>query len=232
MRGLLDYLVEQAKDIDPTAFTLSKATEFKKTFADLDVLPFVDFNVDTDGEPVWLRVHRLEPTRAPALPEPALAPFIAIGDDPAGRPPALRESALTHSHGEDVLAAGDAAATQRDDARRAQLGRLLEVYTQQWNNWALLERPRRQVISLYADLFALKTRLESEEAVRPIELVWGIGVASWRIPCAGSTGADFHYPLITQALELEIDSASHGICVQPRQTAPRLERNFSRGFGV
>ena len=36
MSGLLDYLVEQAKDIDPTAFTLEKATESKKTFDDLE----------------------------------------------------------------------------------------------------------------------------------------------------------------------------------------------------
>lgn len=224
MSGLLDYLVEQAKDIDPTAFTLAKATGFKKTFADLAVLPFVEFNVDTDGEPVWLRVHRLEPTHAPALPEPALASFIAIGDDPAGQPPALRETALADARREDALAADDDSAAQRDEARRAQLARLLAVYSQQWNNWALLERPRRQVITLYADLFALKTRLESEEAVRPIELVWGIGVASWRIPGAsGSMTTDFHYPLITQAVELEIDSASHAICVQPRQSAPRLE---------
>jgi len=199
MSGLLDYLVEQAKDIDPAAFTLSKITDFKKTWADLESLPWIDFNVETDGEPTWLRVHRLEATRPPALSEPELAPYLVVSDDPFGKPPAL-------------TGAGS------DDARVAHL---LEVTTRHWNDWAMRERPRRQVMTLYADLFALKTRLESEEAVRPTELVWGMGVSSWRIP--GETAADFHYPLITQAVELEIDSVSHAIGVRPRQSEPRLE---------
>ncbi|MFC0252873.1 AAA domain-containing protein [Massilia consociata] len=227
MSGLLDYLVEQAKDIDPAAFTLSKATEFKKTFADLETLPWIDFNVDTDGEPIWLRVHRLEATSAPPLPEPDLAPFLTISDDPMARPPGLKEAALASARNEDARLVGEEEAAQRDEQRRARVGRLLGVYTLHWNDWAVRERPRRQVIALYADLFALKTRLESEEAVRPIELVWGMGVSSWRITGASQSGspaaADFHYPLITQAVELEIDSASHAIAVRPRQTEPRLE---------
>ena len=89
MSGLLDYLVEQAKDIDPAAFTLSKITDFKKTWADLESLPWIDFNVETDGEPTWLRVHRLEATRPPALSEPELAPYLVVSDDPFGKPPAL-----------------------------------------------------------------------------------------------------------------------------------------------
>lgn len=227
MSGLLDYLVEQAKDIDPAAFTLSKATEFKKTYADLEALPWVDFNVDTDGEPIWLRVHRLEATRAPALPEPELAPFLTVSDDPAARPPALKEEALASALNKDAGIVGDEEAVQRDEQRRARVGRLLDVYTKHWNDWALRERPRRQVMTLYADLFALKTRLESEEAVRPTELVWGMGVSSWRMTGTGQSGspvaADFHYPLITQAVELEIDSASHAIAVRPRQVEPRME---------
>lgn len=227
MSGLLDYLVEQAKDTDPAAFTLSKASEFKKTYADLEALPWVDFNVETDGEPIWLRVHRLEATHAPSLPEPELAPFLTIGDDPAAAAPALKEAALASARNQDANAAGDEEAERRDAQRRARVGRLLDVYTQHWSDWAARERPRRQVMTLYADLFALKTRLESEEAVRPTELVWGMGVSSWRIAGADAAGSpvstDFHYPLITQAVELEIDGTSHAIGVRPRQVEPRLE---------
>ena len=227
MSGLLDYLVEQAKDIDPAAFTLSKATDFRKTYADLEKLPFVDFDVDTDGDPIWLRVQRLEAVPAPRLPEPDLAPFLTVNADPAAHPPALKEPALASARDQDVRAVGEAASAQQDQQRRARVGRLLEVYTQQWNDWAVRERPRRQVMALYADLFALKTRLESQEAVRPIELVWGMGVSSWRIPVTSDSGtsasADFHYPLITQAVELEIDAASHAIGVRPRQVEPHLE---------
>ena len=220
MSGLLDYLVEQARDIDPAAFTLAKATEFKKTFADLGTLPWVDFNVGLDGDAdtLWLRVQRLEATRAPALPEPDYAPFLVVGDDPAGHPPAIKEAALASMRNRDAADDGEERAARRDEQRRARLQRLLDVYLPRWTDWAAREKPRRQVIALYADLFALKTRLESEEAVRPLELVWGLGVSSWRVG-----GVDFHYPLITQAMEIDIDGATHAIALRPRQTEPRLE---------
>jgi hypothetical protein len=102
MSGLLDYLVEQARDIDPSAFNLAKATEFKKTFADLGTLPWVDFNVETEADSWWLRVQRLEATRAPALAEPEYGPFLVVGDDPAGAPPALKEAVLASMRNHDA----------------------------------------------------------------------------------------------------------------------------------
>ncbi|HEX9173503.1 MAG TPA: AAA domain-containing protein [Telluria sp.] len=218
MSGLLDYLVEQAKDIDPSAFTLAKVTEFKRTFDDLATLPWIDFNVATEGDDVWLRVHRLEATRAPALAEPELAPFLTVSDDPAASPPAASEAALASARDQDA-SAGEEEAVQRDQQRRARVDRLLQAYLPYWHDWAAREQPRRRVIALYADLFSLKTRLESEEAVRPLELVWGMGVSSWRMPL----GVDFHYPLITQALEIEIDSTTYAITVSPRPVEARLE---------
>jgi len=218
MSGLLDYLVEQARDVDPTAFNLAKVAEFKKTFADLGTLPWVDFNVETEADSWWLRVQRLEATRAPALSEPEFAPFLVVGDDPAGSAPAIKESALASIRNHDAGIDGEERAARRDEQRRARLARLLDVYLPRWTEWAAREKPRRLVIALYADLFALKTRLESEEAVRPLELVWGIGVSSWRI---GSV--DFYYPLITQAMEIDIDGATHAIGLRPRQLEPRLE---------
>jgi very-short-patch-repair endonuclease len=218
MSGLLDYLVEQARDIDPSAFNLAKATEFKKTFADLGTLPWVDFNVETEADSWWLRVQRLEATRAPALAEPEYGPFLVVGDDPAGAAPALKEAVLASMRNHDAGSEGEERAARRDAQRRERVGRALEAYLPRWTDWAVPEKPRRQVIALYADLFALKTRLESEEAVRPLELVWGIGVSSWRIG-----NVDFHYPLITQAMEIDIDASTHAIGLRPRQTEPRLE---------
>lgn len=236
MSGLLDYLVEQAKDIDPAAFTLAKLTEFRKTWTDLATLPWVDFNVAGETDAAWLRVHRLEATRAPALSEPELAPYLAISDDPAAAAPALREAALAGARDQDALVVEEDEASQRDTERRARAGRLLQAYLPAWRDWAAREKPRRQVIALYADLFALKTRLESQEAVRPLELVWGMGVSSWRIPATGRTGApasvEFHYPLITQALEIEIDDASHAITLGPREVDARLELDAFAACGV
>ena len=162
MSGLLDYLVEQAKDIDPAAFMLSRVTEFKKTWSDLATLPWVDLYVGSPGgdgdngdDSAWLRVHRLEATRAPALSEPDLAAFLDIGDDPAGPAPALKETVLAQARAEDAQVVAEDEAEQRDLERRARVGHLLQAYLPHWRNWAAREQPRRQVIALYADLFAL-----------------------------------------------------------------------------
>jgi very-short-patch-repair endonuclease len=218
MSGLLDYLVEQARDIDPAAFNLAKATDFKKTFADLATLPWVDLNVETETDHLWLRVQRLEATRAPSLPEPEFAPFLVVGDDPAGAPPAIKEAALASIRNREAADDNDERAARRDEQRRERLQRLLDVYLPRWLEWAAREQPRRKVITLYADLFALKTRLESEEALRPLELVWGVGVSSWRIG-----KVEYHYPLLTQAMEIDIDNATHSIALRPREIEPRLE---------
>ena len=231
MSGLLDYLVEQAKDIDRAAFTLARVTEFKKTWSDLATLPWVDFNVETQEDSAWLRVHRLEPTSAPSLPEPELAAFLLVGTDPAGAAPAINEGVLSDARREDAAVVAEDEAEQRDLERRARVGHLLQTYLPQWRNWAAREQPRRQVITLYADLFALKTRLEAQEAVRPLELVWGLGVSSWHIP-APDGGVDFHYPLVTQAMDIEIDSDSHAITIGPRPIAPRLELDAFAACGV
>jgi hypothetical protein len=113
MSGLLDYLVEQARDIDPTAFNLAKVVEFKKTFADLCTLPWVDFNVETEADSWWLRLQRLEATRAPALSEPEFAPFLVVGDDPAGSAPAIKESALASIRNHDAGIDGEERAARR-----------------------------------------------------------------------------------------------------------------------
>jgi hypothetical protein len=42
------------------------------------------------------------------------------------------------------------------------------------------EGPRRKTVSLYGDLFTLKHALESEETAKPIEVVLGVGIASWQ----------------------------------------------------
>ena len=64
---LLDYVLEQAKDIDPRGFNLSGHKGFKKTKPDLQGLPGVDFDIKIEGDHTWLRVARLEAFPPPAL---------------------------------------------------------------------------------------------------------------------------------------------------------------------
>jgi hypothetical protein len=98
----------------------------------------------------------------------------------------------------------------------------LQDYLLQWSAWAAEEKLRRSSIGLYGSMFALKHQIELEEATKPQELVWGVGIASWQIPGAEKS-VSFEYPLLTQAVEISIDEKSMAIEIRPRSTDTRVE---------
>jgi very-short-patch-repair endonuclease len=232
---LLDYIVEQSKEIDPHAFNLAKVDDFKRFPKDLAGLPGVDFDIKLEGEHIWLQVLRLEAQSAPKIFEETVRSFIAVDNNPSGQPPKLNETALEHHCTVDAKTVGEQQALQADAQRRAKTAQVLRQYTQMWHAWAEGEKPRRKTISLYGDLFALKSRLESEETAKPCELVWGVGIASWqfagRITESTSTtvNVDFQYPVLTQVMEIELDPQTHTLAICPRAIEPRLEFD---AFGV
>jgi hypothetical protein len=71
-------------------------------------------------------------------------------------------------------------------------------------------------------LFSLKHQLEAEETAKAQELVWGIGVSSWRLSFEGSPVA-FEYPLLTQAVEISLDERTLALEIRPRAIDPRVE---------
>lgn len=222
---LLNYVVEQSKDIDPRGFKLSGHKGFLKSKPDIQGLPGVDFDIKVEGDHTWLRVARLEANSPPAVND-SLKGLVIVDGNPSGQPPRLDEVSLLHR-----LASSSAGKTpeemQADEARlRTMLTQALTEYSPLWSAWAAGEKPRRKTISLYGDLFAIKHQLESEETAKPHELVWGIGVAAWQLKYeerSGTSTVDFQYPLLTQAVELALDEKTLAIEIRPRSVEPRLE---------
>ncbi|MET0412459.1 MAG: AAA domain-containing protein, partial [Polyangiaceae bacterium] len=222
---LLDYIIEQDKEVDPHAFKLSRHKGFMRAKSDLQGLPGVDFDLKPEGDHIWLRVSRLEAARAPALPD-ALRGIVEVSDDPFAVAPSIDEAALEHR----LLPFLESCPAEERPERAARDRELIEHsladYSALWLAWAEGEKPRRLSISLYADLFALKHQLEAEETTKPHELVWGIGVSAWKLPCGGGEGAsriDFQYPLLTQAVELALEDQSLALELRPRSVEPRCE---------
>lgn len=227
---LLDYVVEQSKDIDPRAYTLSGTTVFRRFQDDLAALPGVDLDIKLEGDHIWLQVQRLEARPAPRSGDPTLRELIAISDDPSGPAPRPNETALKHRYATEVRTLGAERAAQADGERRDAVAEALRQLQQLWQAWAEGETPRRRSIALYGDLFMLKGRLEAEETSKPSELVWGIGISAWQFPgqvtesgTATPDAIDFQYPLLTQVVEIELDPQTHRIAVRPRSVSPRLE---------
>jgi len=233
---LLDYIVEQSKEVDPKSYVLLSASDFKLFPKDLTGLPCVYLDRKVEGDHIWLQVARLAPSSPPALEEEA-RPYITCTDDPNGPPPALHEQALRDQLDADRRSMSEDAAATRDQQRRESIARALRAYIPLWQAWAEGEKPRRRTIALYRDLFTLKGRLEAEEASKPLELVWGMGVAAWKFTGTESgnekrVSVEYQYPLLTQAVEIDLDTQTQTIAVRPRAVTPRVEFDAFSAYQV
>lgn len=226
---LLDYIVEQGKQVDPRAYVLTGASDFRRFPKDLGGLPGVDLDRKVEGDHIWLQVARLEST-SPPTPDDQSRPYIIFSADPNGPPPEVNDTALKHRAVTDLKSLSEEAAALGDQRRRESVARALSDYVPLWQAWAEGEKPRRQTISLYGDLFMLKGRLEAEESSTPSELVWGMGVSAWKFSDTLTDkrdgrpiGIDYQYPLLTQVVEIDLDAETHTIFVRPRAVVSRLE---------
>lgn len=84
-----------------------------------------------------------------------------------------------------------------------------------WSDWAAQEKPVRQAIAVYNDLFKIHSTIHTSEGTPP-ELVWGIGIGRWKI---GSERVDM--PLLEQLVDIEIEDGG-AIVIRPRDLAPHL----------
>lgn len=222
---LLDYVIEQSKDIDPRGFKLSGTEGFLRTSGDLRGLPGVDLDLKVEGDHIWLRVARLEAQNPPPIPT-ELKDMLVVEHNPTGKIPRLNDAAVERRIA--TLTEGQSELTARElvDGEMACVQAGLERYAEQWQIWAEVEKPRWLVIRLYGELFALKQQLELEDTAKPQEFVCGIGVASWKMSFEERTKKvefDYQYPVLTQSLELAIDDRTLAIEVRPRATGPRME---------
>ena len=222
---LLHYIKEQAKQINPAAFRLANAKGFLRQRGDIAGLPGIEFDIKLTGDHIWLRVQRLvaEPPPEPPVRHKTLIRFSA---DPNGPAPAIDAASLARqvsSSAQRERARGVVVEiAEIEDQQKKEAAQALTGYTALWTTWAAGEKPRRQTIALYGDLFTLMHQMEAEQTSKPQELVWGIGVSSWLLKTEKATAA-FEYPLLTQAMELAIDDQSMAIEIRPRATETRVE---------
>lgn len=224
--NLLDYVVEQSKQTDPNGFKLSGYKEFIRLKPSLSGLPGVDFDKKVEGDHIWMRVERLQAIPPPQPDPKAFQKFVTFSDRPDGPPPSINETALNHSLATELKGVPRKEADQETLNRRKQAADALANYAPLWKAWAEGEKPRRVSIGLYGELFALKHQLESEETAKPHELVWGVGITSWKLEFEERNErktVEYQYPLITQSMEIAIEDVSMAILVRPRAVDSRFE---------
>ena len=218
---LLDYIKEQAKQTSPHAYKLSSAKGFVKTRNDIAGLPGIEFDLRVEGDHIWLRVPRLSEVPPPKPPE-AYKTLLRFSLDPDGPQPTVDETSFLLWLNSILKDTAPEEHSAFEASNRDGLTRVLEPYSASWQSWAEGERPRRKTIALYGDMFALMHQMEAEETSKPLELIWGMGIASWSLSYDGQR-VEFEYPLLTQAIEVSLDESSMAIELRPRAVDTLVE---------
>jgi very-short-patch-repair endonuclease len=189
---------------------------------------------DADG-PVFLKIDRLRRIDPPDPPAVA-RDWLTVNRDPFKEPviQSIRTAVLSGAEAEKLtrdgaIAAADVTPTLKpkpgEDLRDVVLrlekfpearAKVQEYVAKTWTEWAQAERPRRETIDIYDRLFSLQQALKLEGSDRPLEVVWGMGVARWKLP-----PHELDHPIVEQLVELELDEAG-AIQVRPRGVEPIL----------
>ncbi|MBK7767446.1 MAG: DUF559 domain-containing protein [Sulfuritalea sp.] len=162
---LLSYIEQVEKLKTKPAFSVP--TEFFVAYQhELKGLPELQFNLQVEGDDVWLRLPRLQEIAAPE-PDEILRPWVALPKSPE-KTPELK--------GEIIILEGKREVARERIEEHLEVRELFDWYVEyQWEPWAMAERPRRKTIARYNQLFSVQQAISSEGADTPLELVWGIG---------------------------------------------------------
>jgi len=207
---LLNYIEQVEKLKTRPAFSVP--TEYFVAYQhELKGLPELQFNLQFGGDDVWLRLPRLREIAAPETDE-ALRPWVSLPKSPE-KTPELK--------GEIIIVEGKREVARARIEDHPDVRELFAWYVgYQWEPWAAAERPRRKTIALYNQLFSLQQAISSEGADTPLELVWGIGYASWK---KEGFATPVKYPLLVQPCEVTLNDQTFDLEVRPRDVEPRLE---------
>lgn len=207
---LLTYIEEVEKLKTKPAFMVP--TEFFVAYQqDLKGLPEIRFNVQVEGDDVWLKVPRIQEIAAPD-PGEALKQWVTLPKTPEKAPEIKAEC---------VLFEGRREVSREQLKDHPEIQEHYDWYVEnQWEPWAAAEKPRRKSIAVYNKLFALQQTISSEGAETPIELVWGIGYSTWKKEGQANS---VKYPLLVQACEITLNPRTFDLEVRPRDVDTRLE---------
>ncbi|NLU43151.1 MAG: DUF559 domain-containing protein [Firmicutes bacterium] len=203
-------------------------------------LPGIKVNIERDDDEIWLVVDRLRETKPPEITSALLKPWVNRSDDPSVEPVLrgyadglLLIEAGTHRRVSDQSQTDkptvDPLETVRleDYDRASEVKALFTTYlNSKWRPWAQIEKPRRETIRIYSELFTLVQQLEGSIVESQLEVVWGVGVGVWDVG-----GIVVRYPTVSRLVEVRLNSDTAQIEVRPRDVEPRLELDWYSSQG-
>ena len=219
MIDLLTYIEEVEKLKSKSVFAVP-TDSFVAYQHELKGLPELQFNLQTNEDDIWLCIPRLQEIQAPPLAD-ILVDWVTLPKSP-DKTPELK-SEINVYRGSRVI-------DRQSLSNCPEIREYFDWYVEnQWQPWAVAEQPRRKTIARYNQLFSLQQAIASQGAETAIELVWGIGFATWK-----KEGYDtaVRHPLIVQACELALNEKTFAIEIRPRDKEARLETDCYTEMGV
>jgi very-short-patch-repair endonuclease len=207
---LLNYIEQVEKLKSKPAFSVP--SEFFVAYQhELKGLPGLQYNLQVEGDDVWLRIPRLQEIVAPEV-DVQLEPWITIPKSP-DKAPELRAEVVTFEGKREI-------ARERIEDH-PNIRDIFHWYVEyQWEPWATAERPRRKTIARYNQLFSLQQAISSDGAETSLELAWGMGYAAWK---KEGFATPIKCPLLVQSCEVTLNEKTFDLEVRPREVEPRLE---------
>ena len=190
---------------------------------------------DENG-PIWLSIERLKRIDPPMPPE-TIEPWISVSRDSSAYPSIekLKVETVSKKKAEEYLDAGLADSKdiqpslkqEEDDEtvdvilriqRFPDIQTAVNEYIQgPWKEWSEAEKLRRETIKIYEAFFNFHQSINNQGAEKPLELVWGMGVARWK-----HNGKRVDHSLVEQLVEIEIDPVDSHLSIRPRSSSPHV----------
>ncbi|MEI7900860.1 MAG: AAA domain-containing protein [bacterium] len=232
--SLIEFCQQSARLRGKPAASVAAHGLFALYEHEIQGLPGIRINVNApeSEDEIWLAVERLHEMRPPDVASAALQPWVQMTQAPTEEP-RLREAAV----GASLIAAGthcssvkppeqgkpaispETTITLSDYEAAPQVRAQFATYlATKWRPWAEEEKRRRSTIRLYSQLFTLKQQLEGSIVEAQLELVWGVGLGTWK-----SNGALVSYPLVTRLVEMSLNPETAEVEIRPRDVDARLE---------
>jgi hypothetical protein len=148
---LLDY-IEQVEKLNRKPNYVVPSDIFDAHQSELKGLPGIHFNVQSEGDDVWLRITRLKEISVPE-PVEALKAWVTVSKSP-NHVPELKE--------EIVIAQGEDEEVREYLLDHPEIQALFDHYVKNiWEPWSLSEKPRRKTIGFYNKLFSVQQAIYS-----------------------------------------------------------------------
>lgn len=218
--GLLNYIEQVEKLKRKPAFSVPDEY-FVAYQAELAWLPELQFNLQQDGDDVWLKLPRLREVAPPELDE-ILRPWVVLSKSPEKQPELKQTAEFDYGNGEGV--------TSHALADHPEVSAQFEWFVEYlWKPWSQTERPRRKAIAVYNKLFSLQQAITSEGAETQLELVWGIGHTVWKMD---GHSTPVKHPLLVQSCSINLNEETLDLEVRPREVEPKLEVDCYAEMGL